>query len=451
MPPSPSVLLLDDGELDDVRGLLDGLGADYLHLRGGAIPDSLDPPSDLFIATSRRAMVASTWPSGSASAPGPVKIGIVNEDSNTLRGMLRRIGFDLLVRRPVHPYALRLLIVKALYMGDERRREERTPVGCEISYRQGLRRRTAVLADLSSRGCRLLSNRLLPVGTRISLQIPAHGEITKPVPMKGKVVRAFDGGHGAKRGEYTIGVVFEGLTPATKKQIQGIQKALAAGPATLPKDAARELGATAPEAPPELAEPAGFRPLGESAAFERLARATALDPRAESAAPGAPAAASRAEPPEAWEDAAENEASEATPGIPAAAPASPADRRKHPRAAFGREVVSLDEEASCVLVGRDLSVGGMRVEPNPDLVAGHRMRLAIYGAAREEPFMVTATVLRNDGDRGVAIQFDTLGPSVAARLEALVARLPAVESLHDGEQESVGTVVSQILGDAEEI
>jgi hypothetical protein len=449
MPPSPSVLLLDDGELDDVRGLLDGLGADYLHLRGGAIPDSVDPPSDLFIATSRRAMVASTWPASSANAPGPMKIGIVNEDSNTLRGMLRRIGFDLLVRRPVHPYALRLLIVKALYMGDERRREERTPVGCEISYRQGLRRRTAVLADLSSRGCRLLSGRLLPVGTRIALQIPAHGEVTKPVPVKGKVVRAFDGGHGAKRGEYTIGILFENLTVQTKKQILAVQKALSAGPATLPKEAAKDLGATTPEAPPELAEPAGFRPLGESAAFEQRARAAATDPRAESA-PRASAPLRDEEVVEAWDEDPQAEEETDSPALPAAGPAAPADRRKHPRAAFEREVVSLDDEASCVLVGRDLSVGGMRVEPNPQLVPGKRMRLAIYGAAREEPFMVTATVLRNDGDAGVAVQFEALAPAVAARLEALVGQLPAVESLHHGEPESVGTVVSQILGEDDE-
>ena len=39
MTTTPSVLLLHDGELDDVRELLDQLGADYLHFRGGEIPE----------------------------------------------------------------------------------------------------------------------------------------------------------------------------------------------------------------------------------------------------------------------------------------------------------------------------------------------------------------------------------------------------------------------------
>ena len=59
-----------------------------------------------------------------AARTGPMKIAVVTEDSNTLRSMLRRIGFDLLVRRPVHPYALKLLLARALYRS--------VPVGAEI-------------------------------------------------------------------------------------------------------------------------------------------------------------------------------------------------------------------------------------------------------------------------------------------------------------------------------
>ena len=138
MSTSPPVILLHDGELDDVRELLDELGAEYLQLRGGNIPETLDPPEHLFITTSRRAMLARDWPPSRGTPPRPYKIGIVSEDSNTLRSMLRRIGFDLLIRRPVHPYALRLVILRALYLGEERRRERRVPVGYEISYRLSL-------------------------------------------------------------------------------------------------------------------------------------------------------------------------------------------------------------------------------------------------------------------------------------------------------------------------
>ncbi len=46
-------------------------------------------------------------------------------------------------------------------------------------------------------------------------------------------------------------------------------------------------------------------------------------------------------------------------------------------------------------MGRDLSMGGMRIEPHPGLEMGKTLRLAIYGAPREEPFIVRARVVRN--------------------------------------------------------
>ena len=299
--------------------------------------------------------------------------------------MLRRIGFDLLVRRPVHPFALRLLLLRALYRGDERRREERKPIGCEVSYRMGLRRHTAVLADLSSRGCRLLSKRKLTVGTRITLQLPKELTGAKPLSLRSVVVRAIDSPEGsAPGGEYSYGVGFEQPAPAARAQIADILKARAGGPAVLPKEAAEAMGAA----------------LGESQGR-----------------------------------------------TPVAGPGSEDNRRKHQRAAFEREVVLLDDEASRVLVGRDISVGGMQVDPQPGLVPGAEMDLAIYGAAREEPFIVHARVVRASGE-SVALEFDKLPPQVASRLEALVGNLPSVESLEDGEVDSVGTVVSRILEDS---
>lgn len=376
----PSVLLLDDGELDDVRALLEELRADFVHMRGGEIPDQLDPPRNLFIATSRRAMVARQWHTGSE---GPTKIGIVSEDSNTLRNMLRRIGFDLLVRRPVHPFALRLLLLRSLYCGDERRREDRKPIGCEVSFRMGLRRFNGVLADLSLRGCRLLSKRALGVGSRLTLQLAKELTGTKPLSLRAVVVRAID--EPEDGGEYSYGVGFDQPSPEQRQQIGEILKARESGPAVLSKEAAEAAGAS-------LGAPSG--------------------------------------------------------GTPLAGPGSEDNRRKHQRASFEREVVMLDDEASRVLVGRDISVGGMQVDPQPGLEPGTEMDLAIYGAAREEPFIVHARVVRSS-DQSIALEFDQLPPAVAARLEALVGHLPAVESLDDGEVDAVGTVVSRIIEDTD--
>jgi hypothetical protein len=87
----------------------------------------------------------------------------------------------------------------------------------------------------------------------------------------------------------------------------------------------------------------------------------------------------------------------------------------------------------------------MRVEASPDLEVGDRLHLAIYGDPDEEPFLIWATVGRDDGMRGMAIEFDELHPVVAAKLEQLVGSLPSVESLHDDETEAMGTVIGEML------
>jgi len=99
-----------------------------------------------------------------------------------------------------------------------------------------------------------------------------------------------------------------------------------------------------------------------------------------------------------------------------------------------------------VLIGRDLSTGGMRVDPQKDLAVGASLRIAIYDTARETPVVVLAKVARDDGKRGLALIFESLAPGVAEQLERLVALLPPVECLQDGETGALGTVVGEILG-----
>ena len=124
------------------------------------------------------------------------------------------------------------------------------------------------------------------------------------------------------------------------------------------------------------------------------------------------------------------------------------ERRTTARHPYGAKVPAFGNRALRVLVGRDLSVGGMRIESNPDLEVGDRLHLAIYGEPNEEPFLVWAKIAREDGDGNLAIAFEPLHAVVARRLEKLVASLPAVESLHDDESEAMGTVVTQILRDS---
>ena len=124
---------------------------------------------------------------------------------------------------------------------------------------------------------------------------------------------------------------------------------------------------------------------------------------------------------------------------------SGAERRRSPRGAFSRRVPAFGDRAMRVLVARDLSVGGMRVEHLSGLGVGDRLHLAIYGSAADEPTLVWATVARDDGHEGIGLVFDDVTAAAAERIEKVLVDLPAIESLHDDEARAMGTVMTEIL------
>jgi len=400
-----SALLLDDGELDDVQELLEDLGVAFGRVRGGAIVRNTPPPTRLLVSTPRRIDAVRLPKQDSDEAKRLVRIVVVNEDSTTLRERLRQIGFDFLVRRPVHPEALRLLLMRALYTGQERRGEERVPMGIEVAFRTGLLPRRAMMVDLSSRGCRLLSSYALEPGRRVTVQVPdAAGE---SLTLHGHVIRISLDEHLGSDGPYSAAVAFGELTPAESERLAAVLVARSIGPATLgrsPGDAAL--------VPPEA----------RAADLRRVE--LAVDVRV------APEPASAHEIPVSDE-------SEADPDA--------AERRRAPRGSYARRVPAFGDRAMRVLVARDLSLGGMRVERLGGLSLGDRLHLAIYGHAEEEPTLVWATASRDDGIEGIALVFDDVTPETARRLEKVLVGLPAVESLHDDEARAMGTVVTEIL------
>jgi hypothetical protein len=246
MADGPSVLIVDDGELGEVRAILEDLGVEPAHLRGGAVPAQLAPPGRLLVATARRAAVAQGWPT--AAEGGPVRIGVVTEDSNALRDALRRAGFDFLVRAPVHREALRLLMLRALYTGEERRSEARVFVGSEVLCRVGLRRRSATLIELSTRGARLLSRQPFVGGSRLTLRLPPELGGEGGTWLRAKVVRAHDGGAPGSP-EHVAAIAFEGLGAAQQRALELALERCASGPALARADADAAL-ASAAEADP---------------------------------------------------------------------------------------------------------------------------------------------------------------------------------------------------------
>jgi hypothetical protein len=412
MPPRPALLVLDDGELDDLVALLNELGLEFAHLRGAAIPAQIAAPERVIVTTPRRAMLTKDWPRSA-----PYRIAVVTEDSNTLRAMLRRVGFDLLLRRPVHPVALRLVLLRALYAGEEKRREERVTVGAEVQFRSGFWKKKALLADISQRGCRLLAEQPLAAGTRISLPLPKEfsaSGLTLPC----KVVRV--AAKPEPDGRYEIGLAYENLSKERLAEIRALLKQLseAAG-----MEEARVLGMKAPARPAPAAPAAPAKPTPAAPAKPALSalKRPGLPPRPAPARVSPPAVIASPPP-----------------------PPEPEERRKAPRGSFDKQVGRLDDEADSVLLGRDLSIGGMRIEYHPNLQIGDILQLAVYASPREEPVIVKARVAHDSGT-GLGLTFEGMPADVGARLEQIVARLPSVESLQGTEAEGMGSVVSRVL------
>jgi hypothetical protein len=339
---------------------------------------------------------------------------VVNEDSTGLRERLRRSGFDYLVRRPVHPEALRLLLLRSLYHGEERRGEPRVAAGLDVSYRTGLRSRRAILADLSTRGCRLVSRTPVDSGRRIRVNLPEALETGDPIAVVGHVLRSTREERPGVGPVHVAAVLFDRISDDARHALELLVEDLSRGPATMRRGAART-----PVPGEERGQPVPQRAGTASAA-----------PRKE---PALPEAESRG-PSLAVEVSLQSEGE-----------AGSKERRVQPRATYDLTVPAFGKRALRVLVGRDLSVGGMRIERLPALEVGDRLHLAVYGSAEEAPFLVWGTVSRDDGESGMAVVFDLLEPEIARRLERLVTSLPAVESLRDGETEAMGTVVSEIL------
>ncbi len=508
-----AVLLLDDGELDDVQKLLEDLKLEFGRVRGGAIVPETPPPRRLLIATPRRMQAVRAWDEELDGSERPVRIVVVEGDSNTLRARLREIGFDYIVRRPVHPEALRLLLLRSLYRGDERRRDPRVPIGYEVSFKMGLLQRRALLADLSCGGCRLLTPYAIHPRKRVKIQIPEALGDGRALTLTARVLRRQLQPAGSEEGgvTYTAALAFEGLSPAERAELQRIIELRGKGPATLgasggersdPRSELPDSGLLErrrrplvdPRSEPEL-PPAHPAPAARPSAPEPLVGAETRAPRAAPREPDSAAeeriARAAAELAEAGEDLAldaelefgaedlqqvdleveirlENEISpidpdaETLPDLELDLDPSGAlppleldgeldeqeggDRRHSRRGSFERKVPAFGNRALRVLVGRDLSMQGMRVERFPDLEVGDRLHVALYGDAGEaDPLLVWATVSRDDGEDGMALVFDEVPRSVARKLEALVCSLPAVESLHDDECAAMGTVVGEVL------
>jgi len=377
-----SVLVIGDDELADVREALDELRVDHRWLR----PDDAKAlagaaATRLLVTTARQGLLLE--PAARQAGPRPVYMAILDEDSKTVSARLRERGFDYLVRRPVHPIALQLLLLRTLYRGDERRVSPRIPIGGMASHRTSLRWRPALVADLARGGCRFYAGKPLEPDTQVRLQLPKEMTGDTPLELPGWVVRCERDPLGSAELPFCVALAFELLPPERDEALAALLDARTSGPERLH---------------PAEAEQA-WREWTEQAKARRAARKAPL-------------------------------AADARKG------------RRTPRRRFRSRIAAIRQRdrAMRALVGRNLSAGGMLLDPDRELRVGDRMALALFGKP-EQRINLQARVVRSD-EAGLAIAFEALTPDTTRELEALVAALPCVERTEGGG--AIATVVGEI-------
>jgi hypothetical protein len=97
----------------------------------------------------------------------------------------------------------------------------------------------------------------------------------------------------------------------------------------------------------------------------------------------------------------------------------PPERRVAERVAYDRRVIARGAGTPLVLLGRDLSAGGMCVETGRALAIGDPLQLALH-AGGETPLVVQAEVVRSVGDGAWALAFRGLGPTQRDRLDEIL-------------------------------
>ena len=380
----PVVRIADDGELRDVRQLLEQLGVEWVAAR-----EESERTTALLIATPKYLIGARS--SERADAPPAFRIAVADKMTRGLQREIERARPDFLVSRPFHAAALRLLILHALYIGPERRASARVAMSLGVRFRSGVFSRAATLVELSRGGCRLVAERAPAPGESISVIVPRELTGGLPLSLSGRVV-GLDPAGGFEPGEQACSVSFEALDPDKRRALRAFMAKQALGGAIL----APRVGALAPASEAAVAPAKPARKRAKQAA-----------------APGAKKGRS--------------------------------ERRRSPRSSYARPVLASSGGAARTLMGRDLSSGGMRVAPHADLIVGDELKLVVYGPAGSAPLLLRSQVARDDGADGFVLRFVDLAAEVVAELDAWVQRLPGRVDTDPDARSSVHSVVSEIV------
>jgi hypothetical protein len=252
------------------------------------------------------------------------------------------------------------------------------------------------------------------VGAHIAIKIPAETVGGKALKLHGKVLRSTPNAAHSGNERTALGVTLGGITPATQKILVDLCERWSESPPKLSRSE-RQPAAT-PTVETHNEGVLTSKPQSE------VSRIHVDDPAGINA-----------------EDSTTTEFQDSS---------SPVAQRSACRGVFEQEIVHIDEEARVVqaLLGRDLSLDGIRVVRQLGLVPGNKLRLALFDTAQQEPLIVNAEVSSDDGGSGLFLHFVDLSAEMTSRIEEIVARLPAIESIDphgDAEVIPAGVVSNQ--------
>jgi len=371
---SPSVLVLDSGELGWCCDALTQIGSDFALASADSEPHW---PRDLLVTTPQTARyVAWKWrhrrldarprkdtslisplpPTFAAPPPrfmSPVWICVSHSDQPGVRDEMCAAGVDYWIGgatgEPDHDL-FRLLVLQVLYEGAERRGELRVLCRHDIEYAASEQDRTrGRLMDLSRSGCRFLAAQPLESGTGVDLYLP--GEL--------------DGDRHAY--------------PATVQRCADLPSAGGASPRTSVV-------------------------VSFSSSLELEQRLAGAMQRAEAQSPlGA---------------------------LRPVAETALTDRRHTPRHRYSgvAAITSLDAEEYCIAHGAELSMTGMRLAFHPGLDIGSELMIGLHAGQRGPALLVRGRVRHHD-PTGLGVEFDELPAGQSRLLQALIGDLPHLDSL----------------------
>jgi hypothetical protein len=219
---SPSVVVLDDGELDRVRVILERLGVEFALCRRPAAAEALPMARDLLITTGRRALAMPELATRTEPGVAPLWICIHGQDFEALRAQLRALGVHYLVHSAVDQESLRLLIEMLLHGRNERRTGVRLPVGCEVTVRVGKQVHFAKLLELSRGGARLRSDVALEAGDWLSIELPVELGGVALDGLSGHVARSEPCASAPGREAWSVAVELDPLSPEAAEELDAI-------------------------------------------------------------------------------------------------------------------------------------------------------------------------------------------------------------------------------------